>query len=55
MTRGGPPAWGLGKVLTTPHHKNISCYKLFKQEFKKPLVPKPSPILAELAIEKLKM
>ena len=21
-TRGGPPAWGFGKVLTTPHRKN---------------------------------
>jgi hypothetical protein len=20
-TRGGPPAWGLGEVLTTPHRK----------------------------------
>jgi hypothetical protein len=45
---------GLGKALTTPHHKNVSCYKIFKQEFKKPPVPEPSAILAELAIEKLK-
>jgi hypothetical protein len=22
-TRGGPPAWRLGEVLTTPHHKNL--------------------------------
>ena len=29
---GGPPAWGLGKVLTTPHRKNISCYKIFTQK-----------------------
>ena len=28
MTRGGPPSWGLGEVLTT-QHKNVSCYKLF--------------------------
>jgi len=28
-TRGGPPAWGLGEVLTTPHRKNVSCYELF--------------------------
>jgi len=21
-TRGGPPAWGLGEVLTIPHRKN---------------------------------
>jgi len=24
---GGPPAWGLGKVLTTPHRKNTSWYE----------------------------
>jgi len=22
LTGGCPPAWGLGEVLTTPHHKN---------------------------------
>jgi hypothetical protein len=22
LTRGGPPAWGLGEVLTIPHRKN---------------------------------
>jgi hypothetical protein len=22
---GGPPAWGLGEVLTTPHRKNVLC------------------------------
>ena len=27
-TRGGPPAWGLGEVLTTPHRKNIFCYEM---------------------------
>jgi len=27
--RGGPPAWGLGIVLTTPHHKNFLCYETF--------------------------
>jgi len=27
MTRGGPPAWGLGEALTTAHHKNVSFYK----------------------------
>ena len=21
--QGGPPAWGLGEVLTIPHHKNL--------------------------------
>jgi len=24
---GGPPAWGLGEMLTTPHRKNASCYE----------------------------
>jgi len=23
---GGPPAWGLGEVLTISHHKNIYLY-----------------------------
>jgi hypothetical protein len=27
--KGGPPAWGKGEVLTTPHHKNLSCYEMF--------------------------
>ena len=27
----GPPAWGLGEVLTTYHRKNISCYESFTQ------------------------
>jgi len=31
-TRGGPPAWGMGKLLTTPHHKNVSCYKMFTKK-----------------------
>jgi hypothetical protein len=26
-TRGGPPAWGLGEVLTTPHRKKLPCYE----------------------------
>ena len=25
--KGGPPALGLGEVLTTPHRKNISSYE----------------------------
>jgi len=25
----GPPAWGLGEVLTTPHHKILRCYGTF--------------------------
>ena len=28
-TRGGPPAWGLGEVLTTPTRNNISFYEMF--------------------------
>ena len=31
-TMGGPPAWGLGEVLTTPHRKNISCYIIFTKK-----------------------
>ena len=31
-TRAGPPAWGLGKVLTTPHRKNVLCYETFTQK-----------------------
>jgi hypothetical protein len=27
--KGWSPAWGLGEVLTTPHRKNVSCYKMF--------------------------
>jgi hypothetical protein len=27
-TRGSPPAWGLGEVVTTPHLKNVSCYEM---------------------------
>jgi hypothetical protein len=30
MTRGGPPAWRLGRGLVTPRHKNqlvMECYK----------------------------
>ena len=28
---GGPPAWGLGGVLTTLHRKNLSCHEIFTQ------------------------
>jgi len=27
--RGGPPAWGMGEVLTTPHRENASFYEIF--------------------------
>jgi hypothetical protein len=27
--KGGPPAWVLGEVLTTPHRRNIACYEPF--------------------------
>jgi hypothetical protein len=27
-TRGGPPPWGLGEGLTTPHHKKKVCYEI---------------------------
>jgi hypothetical protein len=26
-TRGGPPTWGLGVGLTTPHRKKEACYE----------------------------
>jgi len=26
--RGGPPAWGLGEGLKTPHRKNPACYEI---------------------------
>jgi len=31
-TWGGSTAWGLGKLLTTPHLKNESCYNMFTQK-----------------------
>ena len=31
-TRGGPPAWGLGEVLTIPRRKNVSCCEMFTQK-----------------------
>jgi hypothetical protein len=30
-TRGGPPAWGLGMGLTTPHHKKKLVTKILKK------------------------
>jgi hypothetical protein len=27
LTKGGTTAWVLGELLTTPHWKNVSCYK----------------------------
>jgi len=27
-TRNGPPAWGLGDVVTTPHFKKTACYEM---------------------------
>jgi hypothetical protein len=29
MTRGGPPAWGLGMGLATPHRKKIRLLCIF--------------------------
>jgi len=31
-TRGGPPAWLLGEVLTTPRRKNVYWYEMFTQK-----------------------
>jgi len=25
---GGPSAWALGEVLTTPHRRNVPCYEM---------------------------
>jgi hypothetical protein len=33
-TRDGPPAWGLGEMLTTPHREDVSCYEMFTQNFR---------------------
>ena len=30
--KGGPPAWGLGELLTNPHRKNVSCYEKFTKK-----------------------
>ena len=30
-TRGCPPAWEFGGMLTTPHRKSVSCYEIFMQ------------------------
>jgi len=32
LTWGGSSTWGLGKLLTTPHHKNESYYNMFIQK-----------------------
>ena len=29
--KGGPPAWGLGEVLTTADRKNVSCCETVKE------------------------
>jgi hypothetical protein len=29
--KGGPPAWGLGEVLTSPHRKKVSCCESFNR------------------------
>jgi hypothetical protein len=31
-TRGGPPAWGLGEGLTTPHHENVSLLRNIQRQ-----------------------
>ena len=28
---GGPPAWKLGDVLTTPHRRNLRCCETFRK------------------------
>jgi len=31
---GGPPAWGMGELLTTPRRKNVSYYEPLKKRFR---------------------
>jgi hypothetical protein len=33
MTKGGPPAFGLGMGLTTPHRTNDVFYEMITREF----------------------
>jgi hypothetical protein len=30
--RGGPPAWGLGEALTTPHRKKTARYEMLHRD-----------------------
>jgi hypothetical protein len=30
--KGWAASFGLGEVLTTPHHKNAFCYEIFRQK-----------------------
>jgi len=32
QTRGGPPTWGMGEVLTNPYRKNVSCYEIWTEK-----------------------
>jgi hypothetical protein len=34
-TRGGPPDWGLGDVLTTPHRKHLTMLPTIYERYKK--------------------
>jgi hypothetical protein len=38
-TRGGPPAWGLGVGLTTPHRKKISLLQKFSRSLRPGRIP----------------
>jgi len=31
-TRGGPPPWGLGEVLTFSRRKKVTCYEIFTRK-----------------------
>jgi hypothetical protein len=31
VTGGGPPAWGLGKVLTTPPSRKLNMYESYTE------------------------
>jgi hypothetical protein len=34
LTGGGCPAWGLGEVLTTPHHKKITKLRIIQKSLR---------------------
>jgi hypothetical protein len=35
LTRGGPPAWGLGELLETPHRKNMIMLRKSQKPLKR--------------------
>jgi len=35
---GGPPAWGLGEVVTTPRRKNVARCEMLTQKYSKEIL-----------------